>query len=647
MRPLEEIRADFRVAAMSANSPVLYDLLTELSEFDSGEAKALRAYVELAYHEIEQNYPAAKEAAQRASALYRAVGNTGAVHGVQMRLAGLHYALGELPEALALFVPLYEDCVKRNDQREAAVAACNLGTVCENMGDYPKALYYLEIAREQFAEIGELVGQALALVGTGQVRMAIGDPVGAMECYERARTLYREAGDSMRESEATIGIGRLFMMRGEYVPALECYQHAYDLSVQIGNRRLQAEALVNIGLLYSQLRDLTHALEYYERALEINTSVGDRSSETRILTVIGKLFIDGGDLTRAEEYLCKSIALSEELEDLQSSAIALASYRTLKIKQGDYESAESLLKQLKHDQSDDHELQLMHYRHHGAIEEHKGELQQAQESLTKALSLAKDASRRSDVADIHKLLRELALKQNDFQGYVEHNTTYTQITEEINEKDAVQKLGLMEAERKIRAERQEREKERAVLYSTLPKHVADRVIRGETISDHFEQAAVFFSDIVGFTSHSSEMDAPDVVRLLETLFRSFDELCAKHGITKVKTIGDAYLCFKGDEGGSVNAGAVAAFATELQSMPHHWPNGEPLQLRVGLHIGTATAGVIGTERLQYDVWGDTVNVASRMESTSEPGRIHVSEAFANALSNAPASARAQAPSQEE
>ncbi|MCO6465473.1 MAG: adenylate/guanylate cyclase domain-containing protein, partial [Bradyrhizobiaceae bacterium] len=171
--------------------------------------------------------------------------------------------------------------------------------------------------------------------------------------------------------------------------------------------------------------------------------------------------------------------------------------------------------------------------------------------------------------------------------------------------------------------------------------------RGETISDHFEQAAVFFSDIVGFTSHSSEMDAPDVVRLLETLFRSFDELCAKHGITKVKTIGDAYLCFKGDEGGFANAQAVAAFATELQSATRHWPNGEPMQLRIGLHIGTATAGVIGTERLQYDVWGDTVNVASRMESTSEPGRIHVSEAFANALSNAPANARAQAPSQEE
>ncbi|MCO6466564.1 MAG: adenylate/guanylate cyclase domain-containing protein, partial [Bradyrhizobiaceae bacterium] len=285
------------------------------------------------------------------------------------------------------------------------------------------------------------------------------------------------------------------------------------------------------------------------------------------------------------------------------------------------------------------------------IEEHKGELQQAQESLTKALSIAEGASLRSDVASIHKSLRDLALKQNDFQRYVEHNTAYTQITEEINEKEVTQKIGMMEAERKIRAERQEREKERAVLYSTLPKHVADRVIRGENVTDHFDHAVVFFCDIVGFTSHSSEMDAPDVVRLLETLFRSFDELCAKHGITKVKTIGDAYLCFKGDEGGFANAQAVAAFATELQSMPRHWPNGEPLQLRVGLHIGTATAGVIGTERLQYDVWGDTVNVASRMESSSEPGRIHVSEAFADALSDTPANARpstrAQAPSQEE
>ena len=127
------------------------------------------------------------------------------------------------------------------------------------------------------------------------------------------------------------------------------------------------------------------------------------------------------------------------------------------------------------------------------------------------------------------------------------------------------------------------------------------------------------------------MQPGDVVTMLATMFAAFDTLCEEHSVMKVKTIGDSYMCFKGDGDATTNASSMAALALALKGACGTWSDGSPIQIRLGIHTGTATAGVIGTQRLQYDVWGDTVNVASRLESTSEPGRIHVSHAFYEVL----------------
>lgn len=350
MRTLEEIEASFRdvlrSALQSGNSQALLALMAELRAFDADDARALHAHAEMTCLRIEQNYPAAKEAGKGALALYLTLGKHEAVHNIRMSLAWIHLKQGEMYEALALYEPLYDDCVKRNDPNGSAAAACNLGMVYKSMGDYSKALAYLEIARELLVELGDLGRQALAIGLTGQVKRALGDPEGAMECYERARTLYRETGDVGREVDVTLHIGILFMTRGEYVPALDCFEHAYDLSVQIGDRNRQADAFVRIGYVYQLLRDVAHALEYYERALEMFVAIGDRLGESEVLRGIGELFTDSGDLVRAEEYLSRSISLSKELGIVRTHDVAQASYCRLKIRQGDYEAAENILKQL-------------------------------------------------------------------------------------------------------------------------------------------------------------------------------------------------------------------------------------------------------------------------------------------------------------
>lgn len=181
----------------------------------------------------------------------------------------------------------------------------------------------------------------------------------------------------------------------------------------------------------------------------------------------------------------------------------------------------------------------------------------------------------------------------------------------------------------------ERVKSEMLLLNILPSTIAQRLKEDRSIiADHFDSATVLFSDIVGFTALSEKITPTELVDQLNRLFSAFDDLAAKHGLEKIKTIGDAYMVAGGlPEKRLGHAQDVSAMALDMleavvacnQEMPH------PVSIRIGIHTGPAVAGVIGIKKFAYDVWGDTVNTASRMESSSLPGRIHLSEAAAAML----------------
>lgn len=281
---------------------------------------------------------------------------------------------------------------------------------------------------------------------------------------------------------------------------------------------------------------------------------------------------------------------------------------------------------------DDPRVRSSNHAHRAELSVHQGDHDTALHDLLEALSIANQAGLRADVTKHHRALRDLAQRRNDFASDIEHNNECLRISEEIRGQQATQRLAMIETDRRMQSEWREREKERALLYRDLPQSVADRMIRGEVVNgDHFPDAAVLFADAAGFTSGSSSLNASHLVTLLEGVFETFDRICEEYAVIKVKTIGDSYMCFKGDATAEENASALARAALAVQSTSFTWPEGSPLRFRVGLHVGPVTAGVIGTRRLQYDVWGDTINVASRTESTGEGGRIHVSDTFAQLL----------------
>ena len=170
----------------------------------------------------------------------------------------------------------------------------------------------------------------------------------------------------------------------------------------------------------------------------------------------------------------------------------------------------------------------------------------------------------------------------------------------------------------------------ALLLNILPAPIADRLKQQPgTIADSFPSVTVLFADIVGFTPLAARMSGPEVVNVLNDIFSLFDHSADQHGVEKIKTIGDAYMVVGGlPPTGADHAGAVCDLALEMQAdlEAYSFATGMDISIRIGIHTGPAVAGVIGRKKFAYDIWGDTVNTASRMESHGVAGRIQVSDA---------------------
>jgi class 3 adenylate cyclase len=198
-------------------------------------------------------------------------------------------------------------------------------------------------------------------------------------------------------------------------------------------------------------------------------------------------------------------------------------------------------------------------------------------------------------------------------------------------------IKLLRDREKLMVEELRREKARSedLLLSILPRTIVDRINAGETmIADHAEEVSILFADIVGFTQMAGRQKPGDLVRFLNSVFTAFDELSARFGAEKIKTIGDAYMAAFGlpdPRADHAEAAVLQAEAMLSEIGRFRTDEGAAINLRIGIHSGPAVAGIIGQRKFSFDVWGTTVNIASRMESLGEPGRVHVSEAVAQAL----------------
>jgi class 3 adenylate cyclase/tetratricopeptide (TPR) repeat protein len=592
LRSYEELQAAVRLASQANDAVSLKLCIDELSEIGTPEAMALREGTLGIVDHYQGHYDSALTHFDHALTLYEALGDRSGAAGVHANIGLVHYQTGKFSRSLEYYqraIALYEECGER-------------------------------------AVMGGILGNI------GNIYAVTGDYVRSLEAYHRATALHTEFDQRNGIASVTCNIGNLHKFTGNYPMALEFYHRALDAFEQLGNQRFLANVLLNMGGLYDLLGEAEQALPYLHRSHDVYTQINDRNGIASSLGNIGLVTSRTGDTATALEHLRRAAALLRELGDPRSLAHCLGNTITVLIDDEQWDEAAALFSELESLHATEPQLQIIAEQIRSRFQLREGAIDRAIEALKSALPIATSHTIPMDAATLHRHLRDLAMTRNDLAAYVEHNNEYARITEEINGKETTSKLAMQDAERRIAAERIEHEKQLAVLHSTLPKHIADRVARGETVTDQFDEAAVLFLDVAGFTTNTSALDATAVVDLLQQIFTAFDAICAMHDVMKIKTIGDSYMAVAFPSDASSAVINIANIAVAMLESPFTWPHTkQPVAFRIGIHLGPVVAGVIGTERLQYDVWGDTVNVASRMESHGEPGRIHVSEAFASAL----------------
>ena len=509
-----------------------------------------------------------------------------------------------------------------------------------------------------------------------------------LQYLEKAYELALIIDDKYIIATITGNLGLLHSSMSNDVKALDLLRFSEDISTQSGNREHLAIVCDNIATIFNKHGDYVRALEYYSKALELHTNTQGKDGIGRALGHIGSVYFHMNEIEKAESYLFKALEIHESIDFKRGIETWHEVLGDIMLKKEDPNSA---IKHFTKAIEVNRELgnkatEAVHIGSLGDVLMFKGDLEEAFKNYEIALSILQEYDRKGDFYDVQLSmtrilsnpvyvgynpvkaeqlllqsldnLREHSLKSIEREYLSQLSVMYkatgqwekalstyeesVSINQELNSNDIRNTIREMEFQKEYNQLEQKRllevirlqEKEQ-LLHDILPSHVADRIIGGEkTIADECEDMTIMFADIVGFTTLSEHMKPSEIIELLNNIYSKLDLLADTYGIEKIKTIGDAYMAISDSREDKVNHKLkMLTFAKKILAICSEiiLSNGKTLEVRIGIHSGPTVTGVIGTKKLSYDVWGDAVNTAARMESYGEPGTIQVSQEFYNSI----------------
>ncbi len=473
--------------------------------------------------------------------------------------------------------------------------------------------------------------------------------------YDEAIAICDEALEIAYKNTSELYVGRVLNTlgnvaadRGDFPAALSYFQQAISILTASNDRYWLGAALGNCGNVYKNLADTTIALDYYHKALSIFEELDSYHQIPVWLSNIGNVFHNIGEYATALEYHHKALLMREERGLKPETGIILTNLGNAYYELKEYEKAiEYFNKSLEIDIENDQSMNIaMDYGNIGRVYAlqnfHGYDPVKAEEYLVQAGDIFKKLGNKPYLYVFHKLLSDLYRNQKRWEESDTEFRKFYAVEKEVLSEAAKKQAEQLEHRRKVEESERDRQvklarfqEQEKILHNILPAQIADRMIEGEkTIADSHEHVSVFFSDIVGFTKLSQRVSAEELVGMLNGIFTQFDQLARKHGLEKIKTIGDAYMAVCGAPIQVDNhAERTALFALEVVELMNNYTtdSGDKVMIRIGLHTGSVVAGIIGENKFAYDMWGDAVNTASRMESHGEAGKIHVSEEFLKKL----------------
>jgi len=534
------------------------------------------------------------------------------------KIATTHYYQGDYLKALSYYTKCKETYEKVNFKKGISSALNNMGAVYYYLGNYPKALEFYNQAIEIQKKIGDKKIIAATTQNIGGIYIDIKDYSNAMIYSQKANAIYKELKDSTGISHNLNGAGKIYMMQKHYSKAYDYFNRALVIAEKINDEQKKIEVLYNLGELFHVQDDLTKSLSYYNLCLESSKKINSLQytgiSQVSIGTILNQL----GENYKAIEKCKTGLRIAENLGALSVKKEACKCL---------YEAYKS---------SGNTKLALNFYEKSNAYNDSL----QSQETSNKILNM--------------EFQKELLI---DSIAYVtKEHTIELKHKEEVEKKEKQRNLiiislgfilliaiALGNRLNYVRKSREalkiEKDRSEKLLLNILPEEIAEELKeKGFVNARDFNLVSILFTDFKSFTQTAEKMSPKDLVEEINVCFKAFDLISDKYDIEKIKTIGDSYMAAGGipnpNEDSLKNivlAGLeMQEFMTE-RKIQNSIINQPAFEMRLGIHAGPIVAGIVGVKKFQYDVWGDTVNTASRVESNGMTGKVNISESLYNLI----------------
>jgi len=529
-----------------------------------------------------------------------------------------------------------------------AYKAIGMGYYFEN--NWVDALVNWKEAMTYYDSVGDQNGVSNMLNNLGAIHFNGGDDEAAINDYLQSLRVAEKIGDTLRIATALVNIGSVYLNKEATRPlAFDYYKRALPLSAKLGDQDAIGTCAVNMGEIFLDRKDTDSALYYFEMALDAYRKSAT-GNVAYALKNIGKVCAERKEFEKAIQYQTEAYNLAKSLDarlEMAQSLLSLAYTHELK---GDISSAISTFNQARniageigasyelkdsyaglafnYAKADDYRNAYTYQTLFTSIKDtlYNAEMDKRLQSQTLSYEIEK---KQGQIALLEKdqALRELDLRR---QKAIRNAVGLLGLLLMVLVGGLFNRYRFVRRTNKIIAE--EKERSEKLLLNILPSETAEELkAKGSATPKHYDMVSVLFTDFKGFTKIAEKLTAQELVEELNQCFMAFDRIIDKYHLEKIKTIGDAYMCAGGiPTANDTNPVDIIRAALEIREFMENLKREREAQgkdyweLRIGVHTGPVVAGVVGKNKFAYDIWGDAVNTASRMESSGIPGQVNIS-----------------------
>ncbi len=561
-------------------------------------------------------------------------------------------------------VLLYKELQKIHPGFKASLASTylNLGSVYKELLDYNEALENYHGALKIYVELDKKVPLSAVYNNLGLIYQEKAEYINAIEYFDKSLSIKTILGDRAGKASTLHNLGLIYMEFNEYDKAKEYLNKSIKIEKENNNIRGLANSYVEMGEILITQKKYKEAFKNIENSLEMNMEIGNKSGVAFSLLTMGNAYNKQNNHNKANYYYKESLEHYEEIGEERGISIALSSLGLSKIKNGILSEALAYCVRAKDIAMKSDDIISKKLSCECLYQAYKGTSQPSKALLyyEKYIDYSNKMSTIDASKDIQKMEFQKVKLADSLRQEELRITTKLEFENRISEENQQRNIalgiglifvlvagGLYNRNKYIRKTKDEitneRDRSENLLLNILPAEIANELKeKGKSEARDFKNVTIMFTDFKEFTQASEKLTAHELLNEINHCFEKFDDICDKYRVEKIKTIGDSYMAAGGlprpydlSTKNTVLAGIEMQQFIINRKLEREAEGKAVFEMRVGLYSGPVVAGIVGARKFQYDIWGDTVNTASRMESAGEVHKVNIGHSTYEQLKNDP------------